>query len=247
MSHEPVAQPIGGGHGTFAIEKVDDVEKGTKEMDCEDTSEGAPSDFVFSSGLTTAEANDLLLKYGKNCLPEVETNYLLVYLFLLIEPMPIMIWLAAIIEAAIGNYIDMCILFFILFANASISFYETCKAENAVAELKKSLKPKAVVSRDGAFVTIDATLLVRGDLVQLHSGSAVPADCRVNEGQIDVDQSAQTGESMLKTKFRGDSCLMGSTVQRGETEATVEFTGINTFLGTTATQYFDTISRQYRF
>jgi P-type E1-E2 ATPase len=38
-------------------------------------------------------------------------------------------------------------------------------------------------------VNIDATFLVPGDLVKLASGGAIPADCRVNEGTIDVDQA----------------------------------------------------------
>lgn len=54
--------------------------------------------------------------------------------------------------------------------------------------VQASLKPKAHVKRDGAFLTIDAALLVPGDLVLLGSGGAVPADCLINHGQIDVDQ-----------------------------------------------------------
>lgn len=44
---------------------------------------------------------------------------------------------------------------------------------------------------------MNATHIVPGDLVLLASGSAVPADCRVNEGTIDVDQAQLTGESLL--------------------------------------------------
>ncbi len=63
---------------------------------------------------------------------------------------------------------------------------------------------------------------------------AIPADCRVNDSEIDVDQAALTGESLPVTFYRGDSCKMGSTVVRGEVEATVEHTGANTFFGKTA-------------
>jgi H+-transporting ATPase len=147
--------------------------------------------------------------------------------------MPIMIWIAILIEISIENYIDMFILFFIQLANASIAFYETTKASDAVAALKKSLKPEATVKRDGRMIKIDAALVVPGDCVLLASGSAIPADCRLNEGQIDVDQAALTGESLPVTMFKGDSCKMGSTVVRGEVEGTVEFTGnifLNNFL-----------------
>ena len=108
---------------------------------------------------------------------------------------------------------------------------------DAVAALKASLKPEATVKRDGIVSTIDAALLVPGDLVLLASGSAVPADCRVNPGSkhnLDIDQSQLTGESLPVTKRGGDLCLMGSTVVRGEMEATIAFTGSDSFFGKTA-------------
>jgi H+-transporting ATPase len=185
-------------------------------------------------GLTSEEAEELLEKYGRNELPEKVEPKWLVFGRLLIQPMPIMIWIAAIIEAAISNFLDMAILFAILFINASISFYETNKAGNAIAALKNSLKPTATVKRDGKFRTMEAALLVPGDTVLLASGSAIPADCRVNHGEIDVDQAALTGESLPVTFYKNDSCKMGSTVVRGEVEATVEFTGADTFFGKTA-------------
>ena len=91
--------------------------------------------------------------------------------------MPTMIWIAAIIEAAIQNWIDTAILLFIQFANASIGFYEITKAGDAVAALKASLEPKATVKRDGRWQEVNATIVVPGDCVLLASGSAIPADC----------------------------------------------------------------------
>ena len=195
----------------------------------------AEDGFEFNSvGHTSAEAAALLEKYGKNELPEHSIPKWLIFLRLFIAPMPIMIWIAIIIEAAIANYLDMGILLAIQCINASISFYETTKAGNAVAALKNSMKPSATCKRDGKWGTIDATLLVPGDLVLLASGSAIPADCRLNKSEIDVDQAALTGESLPVTFFKGDSCKMGSTVVRGEVEGTVEFTGTDTFFGKTA-------------
>ena len=190
--------------------------------------------FMFSHGITTAEAERLLAIHGPNALPEKKIPKWYIFVSQLWQPMPCMIWLAIIIEAAIENWIDMAILLFIQFANASIGFYEITKAGDAIDALKKSLKPKATVKRDGKWQEINATFVVPGDLVLLASGSAIPADCRVNKGQIDVDQAALTGESLPVTMHENDSCKMGSTVVRGETEGTVEFTGINTFFGKTA-------------
>ncbi|GAB4816895.1 hypothetical protein N2152v2_003941 [Parachlorella kessleri] len=106
---------------------------------------------------------------------------------------------------------------------------------DAVAALKASLKPVATVKRDGKWQQTDAALLVPGDLVLLAAGAAVPADCVVNDGRIEVDQSALTGESLPVSMYKGDSAKMGSTVTRGEVESTVEFTGSQTFFGKTAT------------
>jgi H+-transporting ATPase len=129
----------------------------------------------------------------------------------------------------------MAILLVIQFVNAFISFYETTKAGDAVAVLKRSLKPCCTCKRNGKWAVFDATLLVPGDRVLLAAGSAIPADCYVNCGLIDVDQSAMTGES-LPVKFRrGDVCKLGSTVVRGETEGSVESTGAHTFFGKTST------------
>lgn len=181
--------------------------------------EGKEEEFKFNHvGLTSEEAAKLLEIHGRNELPEKVDPKWKIFLRQFWAPMPIMIWIAIIIEVAIANYIDMGILLVIQFANASISFYEITKAGNAIAALKSSLKPLATCKRDGTFKEMDATLLVPGDLVMLGAGSAIPADCRVNGSEIDVDQAALTGESLPVTFYKGDSCKMGSTVVRGECE-----------------------------
>ena len=197
--------------------------------------ESGTNAFPFNSeGLSTNEAKERLLRYGPNQLPEKSVPKWYIFVSQLWQPMPVMIWIAVIIEAGIQNWPDMAILLVIQFANASIGFYEITKAGDAVAALKNALKPMATAKRDGRWVNIDAAELVPGDTVLLASGSAVPADCRVNEGSIDVDQAQLTGESLPVAMHKADSCRMGSTVVRGEVEGTVEFTGGDTFLGRTA-------------
>jgi H+-transporting ATPase len=198
------------------------LESGLSDKDLQDILEAKEENeigFTFNEkGLSSDEAAALLEKYGRNELPEKIDPKWLIFLRQFWAPMPIMIWVAIIIEIGISNYLDMAILLVIQFANASISFYETNKAGNAIAALKSSLKPLATCKRDGKWQVIDAALLVPGDTVLLGSGSAIPADCRVNHSEIDVDQAALTGESLPVTFYKGDSCKMGSTVVRGEVE-----------------------------
>jgi len=191
--------------------------------------------FPISEGLSSAQAAELLAKYGRNELPEKITPKWLIFVRLLYQPMPVMIWIAAIVEIIIENYIDTGILVAINLINASLSFYETTKAGDAVAALKASLKPTAICFRDGKWDNqFDARLLVPGDLVELASGGAVPADCMLNHGTIDTDESAMTGESLPVTLHEREMAKMGGTVARGETHATVILTGKNTFFGKTA-------------
>ena len=95
-------------------------------------------DVVYSSGLTTEQCENLLRIHGKNELPEKTISNWFVIMNLLLEPMPVMIWLAVVIEAVLFKWTDMTILLGIQLANASISFYEISKAGNAVAALKVS-------------------------------------------------------------------------------------------------------------
>lgn len=197
--------------------------------------------YAKSTGLTTAQAAILLEKHGRNELPEKITPKWLIFMRLLWQPMPSMIWVAALIELIIGNYIDMAILIAINLGNASLSFYETLKAGDAIAALKASLKPTASCFRDGKWhPTFDSRLLVPGDLIELGLGSAVPADCMINEGQVEADESAMTGESLSVTMGEGDMAKMGGTIVRGETHATVIFTGKDTFFGKTSAMLSET-------
>lgn len=193
------------------------------------------AEFVFSNGISSAEAAKLQEIHGKNEMPDKSTAPIIIYLSLLVEPMPLMIWVAAIIEAAIGNYVDMAILLFILFANATISFVETMNANDAIKALKKSFTKDVVsVYRDDKWQMVSIVDLVPGDLIQLNLGEVVPADCRLNHGEIECDESALTGESLAVPKRRGDEVKMGCAVQRGESTGTVEKIGIHTSMATVA-------------
>jgi H+-transporting ATPase len=208
-----------------------------------DRADSEPKPFTLNdgTGLTSQEAMELLSLHGKNMLPEKVKPKILIFLEQLYQPMSLMLWLAIIILAAIEQFLDMAILMFIMFANSSIAFYETTKSADAVAALKSNLQPLAVAKRNGEWKEICASEIVPGDLVKLSVGCACPADCRLHIGTeadsegLQVDQSALTGESEPVTLYYNESVKMGTTVVKGESVATVEFTGAYTYFGKTAT------------
>ena len=66
----------------------------------------------------------------------------------------------------------------------------------ALAALKSKLALKAFVKRDGQWIEIPAADLVPGDVVRLALGGIVPADARLLDGSVLLDQSMLTGESV---------------------------------------------------
>uniref|UniRef100_K3WH59 Cation-transporting P-type ATPase N-terminal domain-containing protein n=1 Tax=Globisporangium ultimum (strain ATCC 200006 / CBS 805.95 / DAOM BR144) TaxID=431595 RepID=K3WH59_GLOUD len=187
------------------------------------------------SGLSTVEAARRLKVFGPNELATKEKSPWVKLAEQFWGPMPIMIWLAIFVELLTKDMPDFFVLLFLQILNGTVGWYEELKAGNAVAALKASLKPEALVIRDGVHQTINAALLVPGDRVTLAAGSAVPADCDLCEGNaVQIDQAALTGESFPVTMVTGDNAKMGSTVTRGEIEAVVTATGSQTFFGKTA-------------
>eukprot|EP00946_MAST-07B_sp_MAST-7B-sp1_P001572 g1572.t1 len=196
-------------------------------------------------GLSTAEAERLLAIHGFNELAEEERNPLLEFLGNFWGPMPIMIWIAIIIEGIPKfnsdtgkteiDWADFIVLFVLQMCNGLVSWYEHSKAADAVQALKESLSPKAQVKRNGEWVELAARELVPGDLVSLALGSTVPADCQVlGPKQIYCDQAALTGESLPVKIDVGEKAKMGSNVTTGECDAVVTGTGDKTFFGKTA-------------
>lgn len=194
-------------------------------------------------GLTSAEAQALLLKWGRNELVEKTTplwRLVLKYFWgtEIYKPNPItlLLWIACIISGATKDFFTFSLILLLIIVNGCIAWFENAKANNAVAALKAALSPKAFVCRDRNWGPIDAGELVPGDLIMLKLGDVAPADCVLAEGQtMDLDQSGLTGESLPVTKNPGEFVFSGTAVKRGEGEAFVQFTGEHTEMGKAAT------------
>jgi H+-transporting ATPase len=190
---------------------------------------------ISGEGLTSAEAQARLKRYGFNELPEEKANPLLKFLSYFWGPIPWMIEVAAVLSAVVRHWEDFVIILALLLMNAGVGFWEEFQAGNAVAALKATLALQARVKRDGTWTTIPARELAPGDLMHIRIGDIVPADARLLEGDpVLVDQSALTGESLPVTRKSGEAVYSGSILKQGEIDALVYGTGQNTYFGKTA-------------
>jgi H+-transporting ATPase len=188
-----------------------------------------------AEGLTRAEAEARLARYGYNELPEEKANPLVKFLSYFWGPIPWMIEIAATLSALVRHWTDFFIIFALLLMNAGVGFWEEFQAGNAVAALKAQLALKARVMRDKAWMTIAARELVPGDRIRVRIGDVIPADARLFEGDpVQVDQSALTGESLPVERKAGEAVFSGSVLKQGETDALVYATGDSTYFGKTA-------------
>ena len=186
-------------------------------------------------GLTQAEAEKRLAQYGPNEIEEKKTNLVLKFLSYFWGPIPWMIEIAVILSGVVRHWPDFFIILVLLLANAVVGFWEEKQAGDAIAALKAKLAIKARVKRDGKWINPAARELVPGDVIRLRLGDVVPADARLLDGdEIEVDQSALTGESLPATRKSGEAVFSGSIVRQGEIGALVYATGTKTYFGKTA-------------
>jgi H+-transporting ATPase len=187
-----------------------------------------------AQGLTQAEATQRLLKYGPNALPVVKTRLWLKFLKKIWGPVPWMLELCLVLEVISGKYIESAIIGALILFNAVMSTLQENKAQNALALLKDRLSVNSRALRDGKWQTLPSRELVPGDMIYLRMGDLIPADTEIVSGQISIDQSTLTGESLAVEADAGASVFAGTTVVRGEAAATVTQTGIHTRFGKTA-------------
>ncbi|MFM7189461.1 MAG: plasma-membrane proton-efflux P-type ATPase, partial [Microcystaceae cyanobacterium] len=186
-------------------------------------------------GLSQAEAKNRLLRDGYNELPEKKVSTFELLLSYFWGPMPWMIEAAIILCALVGDWVDFGIIGALLIGNALIGFFEEKSAGDAVSALKAQLALNANAKRDGQWMTVPARELVAGDIIRIKIGDVLPADLILLEcDSLSIDQAALTGESLPVNRSTGEEAYSGSILKRGQAEAVVQATGVNTFFGKTA-------------
>ena len=193
-----------------------------------------PGQPVPQNGLTSDEARGRLEKFGPNAMPDTSAHPLRMALQKFWAPVPWMLEAAIVLELVLGKYVEAAIIALLLLFNAALGLFQESRAQATLAALKSRLALSASVKRDGAWKTVPATDLVPGDLVKLSLGAVVAADVKLTSGEVLLDQSMLTGESVPIEAGAGLQTFAGALVRRGEAEAEVTATGTRTKFGRTA-------------
>ncbi len=141
---------------------------------------------------------------------------------------------AIILEVVLGKDSEAGVIALLLLFNAVVSNVQEGRAQATLAALRSRLAVSATVHRDGAWTTVPSAGLVPMDIVKLSLGWIVPADVKVIEGSVLLDQSMLTGESLGSEAGPGFLAYAGGQVRRGEAVACVTATGTRTKFGRTA-------------
>ena len=207
-----------------------------------------------AEGLTSQEAEARLAVNGKNKLEEPPKDTLLKkFLSQFADPMIIILIVAAAISGVTAFYAnesfaDVIIIMAVVIINAVLGVYQESKAEKAIEALQEMAAATSKVYRDGKIVTVKSEDLVKGDIVVLEAGDAVPADGRIIQcASMKIEEAALTGESVPVDKTeetlelgdgkdvplgdRKNMIYMGSTVVYGRGMAVVCDTGMDTEMG----------------
>ena len=205
---------------------------------------------VQDNGLTTDEAQKRLDQYGPNQLKEAPRPTFLQTLWEQLNNfVVILLIVASVISALLGDYVEAAAIMAIVVLNAVLGIVQERRAEEALAALKKLAAPDAQVIRDGHRRTVPSYELVPGDIVFLEAGNFIPADIRLLEAiNLRVEEASLTGESLPVQKNaatvldqnvplgdRKNTAFMGTLVSYGRGRGVVTSTGMRTQLGLIAT------------
>ena len=196
-----------------------------------DTVSPSPHD---AKGLSEAEALRRLKRFGPNRIAEQRRHPLRALMDKFWGPIPWMLEAAIVLQILLGKAGEAAVIAALLGVNALISFAEEGRANKALDLLRGRLTANARVLRDGAWRTVGSAELVPGDVVHLRMGDLAPADVTITEGNLLIDQSALTGESVPVEAGSGATAYAASAIRRGEATGQVTATGPGTYFGRTA-------------
>ncbi|MBL7150081.1 MAG: HAD-IC family P-type ATPase [Candidatus Pacebacteria bacterium] len=199
-------------------------------------------------GLSEKEVQSRQRKSGPNSLPEEKSlSQLRIFLEQFRSPLIYILVIAGIITLILRDYTDAIIIFGAVFLNTIFGFFQENKTSKILSELKKVVKVKAYVIRDGNEKEVEQSELVPGDIILLHPGNKIPADGRLIENHnLKINEASLTGEWLPAGKNsdvlpketpladRDNMVYLGTIVEDGRGKAIVTETGLKTEIGKVA-------------
>lgn len=196
-------------------------------------------------GLTAWEHDHRLAKNGPNRLEKKKKiSAVKIFLKQFTDFMVMILLLAAIVSAALGEIVDAVMIVAIIVLNSILGFVQEYKAERSLESLQKMTEDEARVFIGGELLVKKAEELVVGDVVLLETGTKVPADIRITESyHLRAEESVLTGESedVAKTaedlegeqplSKRRNMCYSGTVITGGRGRGIVVDVGMGTELG----------------
>lgn len=155
-------------------------------------------DVNAENGLSSSSIKERNEKYGRNEFTHKEEGSILDDIKdALLEPMMIILLVAALVSAIIGEYYDAVGIVMAVAIGITIGIITEGKSKKAAEALSKMTEDIVVkVLRDGKVCQISKSELVPGDIVYLETGDMVPADGRFIETvDLKVREDMLTGES----------------------------------------------------
>lgn len=157
------------------------------------------------SGLTSVAARERLDKLPKLRTAESKWRYLLLFLSQFNSAIILILLLAAGLSAFLGDPTTAVIIFVIIIASGTLSFWQEKHATDAVRELLALVQISSSVLRDGKTVLVPVSQIVPGDVFLLSAGSVVPADSVLFQStDLYVNEASLTGESFPVEKKTGE-------------------------------------------
>jgi H+-transporting ATPase len=184
-------------------------------------------------GLKEADLVGLRERYGFNEIPEFRENILLLYLKNFWGPLAWLMELMVVITFISGDRFEAIVIVCLLLVNAGINIFQRRSADAALAILRNAIQVTARVRRDGAWRMLPSRELLPGDVIRLRAGDIIPADAKLFDGNLSVDLSTLTGESLPRDVVGQDEIYSGGIVRHGEATATVSAIGKQTQYGKT--------------
>nr|WP_218891033.1 heavy metal translocating P-type ATPase [Actinomycetospora corticicola] len=122
---------------------------------------------------------------------------------------------AALGAAAIGQVVDGALLIVIFATSGALEAWATARTEASVGGLLDLAPARATRLVDGLEEEVRAEELTVGDVVLVRPGDAVPADGVVLDGAAEVDQSSITGEPLPVPRSVGAEVYAGTVAAGG--------------------------------